>query len=70
MRDIFDKITLGNLNLKNRLVRSATWEGIAGPDGGIDERSYNLTTSWPPVAAGPSLQALPALRQTTATSTA
>ena len=37
MRDIFDKIAIGDLRLKNRLVRSATWEGVAAPDGGIDE---------------------------------
>ncbi|MBP3892597.1 MAG: NADH:flavin oxidoreductase [Atopobiaceae bacterium] len=42
MKEIFDEITLGNLHLKNRLVRSATWEGIAAPDGGIDERSYGI----------------------------
>lgn len=42
MRDIFDKIAIGDLRLKNRLVRSATWEGVAEPDGGIDEQSYSL----------------------------
>lgn len=29
MKNIFDEIALKNLRVKNRLVRSATWEGIA-----------------------------------------
>jgi len=33
---IFEPVEIGGLRLKNRLVRSATWEGIAAPDGGID----------------------------------
>ena len=35
MKRVFEKNRLGNLELKNRLVRSATWEGIATPDGRI-----------------------------------
>lgn len=33
MKSIFDSIALGKLKLKNRLVRSATWEAMALPDG-------------------------------------
>ena len=32
MKDIFDEESLGSIRFKNRLVRSATWEGIAARD--------------------------------------
>ena len=37
---IFEGTKLGNLTLKNRLIRSATWEGIATPDGSLPEEAY------------------------------
>ena len=33
MRTLFDEMTLNGMVLRNRLVRSATWEGMAAPDG-------------------------------------
>ncbi len=36
MKQVFEKVRFGNMEMKNRLVRSATWEGIAAPEGGID----------------------------------
>ena len=42
MKKIFDPIELKNLSVKNRLVRSATWEGIAKPDGSITDESYEI----------------------------
>lgn len=42
MKKIFEPVDLKNLNIKNRLVRSATWEGIANPDGSITEESYEI----------------------------
>ena len=42
VRQIFEPVECGGLRLKNRLVRSATWEGIAAPDGGIDEVVYEI----------------------------
>ena len=33
MKHGFEKVRFGNMELKNRLIRSATWEGIATPDG-------------------------------------
>jgi 2,4-dienoyl-CoA reductase-like NADH-dependent reductase (Old Yellow Enzyme family) len=33
MRTLFDETTLNGMVLKNRLVRSATWEGMSAPDG-------------------------------------
>ena len=42
MKKIFEEVQLGNLRLKNRLIRSATWEGIALPDGGVTEKAYEI----------------------------
>ena len=42
MKRLFDEVKLNNLTVKNRLVRSATWEGIAAIDGSIDKRSYKI----------------------------
>ena len=40
MKQIFDSVKLGELPVKNRLVRSATWEGMAEEDGSIPEALY------------------------------
>ena len=40
MKQIFEETKLGDLTLKNRLIRSATWEGIAAPDGSLPEEAY------------------------------
>ncbi|WP_296828950.1 NADH:flavin oxidoreductase [uncultured Megasphaera sp.] len=42
MKHLFDNITLKNLKSKNRLVRSATWEGIANRDGSVTEEAYSI----------------------------
>ena len=42
MKKIFETVKLDNLTLKNRLVRSATWEGIAKADGSIADESYAI----------------------------
>ena len=39
---IFESAEMKNLHLKNRLIRSATWEGIANLNGGIDERTFDI----------------------------
>ena len=41
---IFDTYTLGNTNLtlKNHILRSATWEGIATPEGHMTEEQYEV----------------------------
>ena len=44
MRRVFEPVKIGNLELKNRLVRSATWEGIAQPDGSMTERTTSAGT--------------------------
>ena len=42
MKKIFQNASLGNLILKNRLIRSATWENLAEIDGSIDEKTYKI----------------------------
>ena len=42
MKNLFDAVEMKNLHLKNRLIRSATWEGIAEYDGSIDENTYKI----------------------------
>lgn len=42
MKTIFDKTTMKNLDLKNRLFRSATWEALADNDGHFDEEIYHI----------------------------
>ena len=42
MKNIFQNASLGNLILKNRLIRSATWENLAEIDGSIDEKTYKI----------------------------
>ncbi len=42
MKKLFEPIQIGNLKLRNRLVRSATWEGIAGEDGSISKDTYEI----------------------------
>lgn len=42
MRNVFETAHLGKLEVKNRLIRSATWEGIATKDGGITEPAYAI----------------------------
>ena len=38
MRRLFDETTLSGLPLRNRLVRSATWEGMCEEDGRPTEK--------------------------------
>ena len=42
MKKIFVEIELNGLNLKNRLVRSATWEGMADDKGHIPQELYDV----------------------------
>lgn len=42
MKKIFEPVELKNLMTRNRLVRSATWEGIANPDGSIPGEAYEI----------------------------
>lgn len=42
MKKVFEPVELRNLSVKNRLVRSATWEGIANPDGSITDESCEI----------------------------
>ena len=40
MKNIFDEVNLGDLKLKNRLIRSATWLGACDYDGNLTEPVY------------------------------
>ena len=42
MKKIFEEAKLGKLSLHNRLIRSATWEGMAGQDGGLPQEAYQI----------------------------
>lgn len=42
MKHLFDNIELKNIKAKNRIVRSATWEGIANQDGSVTEKAYEI----------------------------
>ena len=42
MKKLFEPVKLKNITLWNRLVRSATWEGIANPDGSVTEEAYAI----------------------------
>jgi len=39
---LFHPARIGSLNIRNRFVRSATWEGLAAPDGGCTEELVRL----------------------------
>lgn len=42
MKTLFDQTKLKNLVLKNRFIRSATWEGMAEKDGDLNENIYTF----------------------------
>ena len=42
MKKLFDKTKINQMELKNRFVRSATWEGLANPDGSCNEELAEL----------------------------
>ncbi|MBO6179172.1 MAG: NADH:flavin oxidoreductase [Selenomonadaceae bacterium] len=42
MKNIFEQVKLRNLTVKNRLIRSATWEGVANPNGSVTEAAYKI----------------------------
>ena len=63
MKNLFDAVEMNNLHLKNRLIRSATWEGIAEYDGSIDENTYKISiASWQKAASARLSRALQAFR--------
>ncbi|MDO5859122.1 NADH:flavin oxidoreductase [Methanobrevibacter sp.] len=42
MKKIFEPVEMNNLTLRNRLIRSATWEGIANSDGSLMDEAYDI----------------------------
>lgn len=42
MKSLFDKVKIGNVEIKNRFVRSATWENMADSEGHVTQKLINL----------------------------
>ena len=42
LNKLFDETTINGMTLKNRFVRSATWEGLANPDGTVTPKLTDL----------------------------
>lgn len=42
MKTLFEPVKMNHLTMKNRLIRSATWEGISNPDGSITPFGYEI----------------------------
>ena len=42
MKHIFEPVKKNQIELKNRLIRSATWEGIANTDGSVTDEAYEI----------------------------
>lgn len=42
MAQLFEETTINNLTIRNRIVRSATWEGLAGDDGSVTPRLIDV----------------------------
>lgn len=42
MKHIFESVRMNHIEMNNRLIRSATWEGIADPDGSVTEEAYSI----------------------------
>ena len=40
--ELFEPYKIGNLELRNRFVRSATWDATADPSGAVTETSVDL----------------------------
>lgn len=42
IKNLFEKTKIGQMELKNRFVRSATWEGLANPDGSCSDKITSM----------------------------
>lgn len=45
MKDLFENCNIHTMSLANRFVRSATWEGMAAPDGTVTQKLTNTMTA-------------------------
>ena len=44
--ELFEECTLGKVRLKNRIIRSATHDGLADEDGGPSDKLIPSTRLW------------------------
>ena len=44
-RLLYEPITINNMSLKNRLVKSATYEAMAAEDGSVTDQLIDMYTS-------------------------
>lgn len=42
MKTLFERTEIQNLKMKNRIFRSATWDGLAAPDGTLNDEIYAI----------------------------
>jgi len=52
MNDLFQNARIGNIEVRNRFVRSATWDGMAEDNGAVTERMLDLYRSLAKGGAG------------------
>ena len=45
MSELFQSACIGNIEVRNRFVRSATWDGMADDNGAVTERMVDLYRS-------------------------
>ena len=41
-KTVFDSVAVGNVTVKNRMMRSATWEGMADDSGRVTDRLVDV----------------------------
>jgi len=46
MRQLFEKTKINQMELKNRFIRSATWEGLASPDGSCNGKITEMIVEY------------------------
>ena len=63
MSRLFEQTTINGLTLKNRFVRSATWDAMVNPDGSCSQRSIDLMVALAKGGVGLIMTGFAAVRQ-------
>jgi len=63
MSKLFESTTIDGLTLKNRFVRSATWDAMVNPDGSCSQRSIDLMVALAKGGVGLIMTGFAAVRQ-------